>query len=143
MVFGGCARPESCPMKIRSFLCLVIFSILGACSKPDPSVILGNWRADSFRFDGLKLPIAPNLEVTQNELILRSRSGVPIQKLPLAAIRADDQTIELEFQNGFGVGVEFVVDSKDQIRFKVPLRKLCITPNHLCKKSDETIKYIA
>lgn len=116
-------------MKIRSVLCLVFISLLGACSKPDPAIILGNWRAESFRFEGLKLPIAPSFEVTQNELILKSPDGVPFQKLPLSVIRATGQTIELEFQNGFGVGVEFVVDSRDRIHFKVPLMPFDIAYN--------------
>lgn len=102
-------------------LALMVMLSLSGCGKPDPTVILGNWRAESFKLESLKLPIAPSFEVTRNELILKSPDGVPFQKLPLAAIRAKGQTIELEFQNGFGVSVEFVVDSRDRVHFKVPL----------------------
>ena len=95
--------------------------LLVSCSKPDPTLILGNWRAESFTIDSLKLPIAPSFEVTRNEMILKSPDGVPFQKLPLAAIRAEDTTIEIEFRDGFGVALVFIVDSRDRIRFKVPL----------------------
>ena len=49
---------------------LVLLLLLVACSKPDPTIILGNWRAESFTIDSLKLPIAPSFEVTRNEMIL-------------------------------------------------------------------------
>lgn len=99
---------------------------LVSCSKPDPTVILGNWRAESFTIDSLKLPIAPSFEVTRNEMILKAPDGVPFQRLALAMIRAEGQNVELEFRDGFGVSLVFIVDSKDRIRFKVPLMPLDI-----------------
>jgi hypothetical protein len=103
---------------------LVLLAILLGCSKPDPTIILGNWRAESFKLEGVKLPIAPSFEVTRNEMILKSPDGVPFQKLPLAAIKADNHEIELEFRNGFGVSLVFVVDSRDRVRFKIPMTGL-------------------
>ena len=110
---------------------LVLLLLLVACSKPDPTIILGNWRAESFAIDSLKLPIAPSFEVTRNEMILKSPSGEVLQKLPLAAIKAEGQTIELEFRDGLGVAIVFIVESRDRIRFKVPLVGLTIAYNRV------------
>lgn len=107
-------------MKCARAMGLTLLMLVG-CSKPDPTLIIGNWQAESFAIDSLKLPIAPNFEVTRNELVLKSPSGVPFQKLPLAAIKAQGETVELEFQDGFGVSLVFAVDSRDRIRFKVPV----------------------
>ena len=100
---------------------LALLLLLVACSRPDPTVILGNWRAESFAIDSLKLPIAPSFEVTRNVMILKSPTGEPFQTLPLVAIKAEGQTIELEFRDGLGVAIVFIVDSRDRVRFKVPL----------------------
>lgn len=99
---------------------LILAATLCGCVEPDPAVILGSWRAESFKLESLKLPIAPHFEVTRNELILKSPNNVPFQTLPLKVIRAKGQTIELEFQNGFGVGVEFIVETRDRLHIKIP-----------------------
>jgi len=103
--------------------------ILVACSKPDPSVILGSWRAESFKLDSINLPIAPHFEMTRNELILKSPDGAILQKIPLAALRARDNIIEVELKDGFGISFEFLVESRDRIQFKVPLMPFSIVYN--------------
>lgn len=108
------------------FYVLALAALLAGCAKPDPSIILGNWRAESLGFQGLKLPIAPGFEVTRNEMILKTSDGVPFQRLALAEIRADGKTIELEFRDGLGVSLVFVVESKDRLLFKVPMTPLQI-----------------
>lgn len=108
----------------RSFLAAILLAIggvLAACSRPDPTVILGNWRADSFAIEGLKVPLAPNFEVTRSQLILKTPDGVPLQALPLSQIRADGDTIELEFKDGLGVSLVFKVERANRVHFKVPL----------------------
>ncbi len=93
--------------------------------------VLGSWRAESFTIDSLKLPIAPSFEVARNEMILKSPDGVPFQKLSLSSIKAEGQTIELEFRNGLGVSVEFVVDSRNRIHFTIPLAGFTIVYNRI------------
>ncbi len=100
---------------------LLLLMLAGCFNRPDPTVILGNWRAETFKFDSVGLPIAPNIQVTRNEMVLKSPDGVPFKRLPLASIRAEGETIELEFREGFGVSVVFVVDSSEHIRFKIPM----------------------
>jgi len=102
-------------------LALMLVAFLAGCGRPDPTLILGKWRAESFVVEGLKLPIAPNIEVTRSELILRTPEGKPFQRLPISAIAAEGDRIELEFRDAFGVGLVFTVESKDRIRFGVPL----------------------
>ena len=64
---------QDCGMNLTRFWGLALILLLVACSaKPDPTIILGNWRAESFTIDSLKLPIAPSFEVTRNDLILKS-----------------------------------------------------------------------
>lgn len=116
-------------VRITGMVLLVL--LVGCSTKPDPTVILGNWRAESFTIDSLKLPIAPGFEVTRNEMILKSPDGTPLQKLLLSSIKAESQTIELEFRDGVGASVVFIVDSKDRIRFKVPLVGFTITYNRI------------
>lgn len=110
---------------------LALLLSLIACSSPDPTVILGNWRAESYTIDSLKLPIAPSFEVTRNEMILKSPDGVPFQRLALAAIKAEGKTVELEFRSGVGVSIVFVVDSRDRIRFIVPLVGFTVAYNRI------------
>lgn len=96
-------------------------TLLAACSKPDPSIAFGRWRAEPFALDSLKLPISPNLEVTPTDLILQAPDGQPLQRLPLAGIRAERDLIELELRDAMGVSLEFKVESRDRLRFRVPL----------------------
>ncbi len=118
-------------MKWFRLIGLIVTIALVACSKPDPTILIGNWRAESFKLESINLPIAPSFEMTRNELILKSPDGTVIQKLPLAAMRAQEKTIEVEFKNGLGVSIEFIIDSKDRIRFKVPLTPLDIIYNRV------------
>ena len=108
-------------MKWARIAGLTLLLLLVACSNPDPTVILGNWRAESFTIDSLKLPIAPSFEVTRNEMILKSPDGVPLRNIALAAIKAEGKTIELEFRDGLGVSIVFNVESHDRVLFKVPV----------------------
>lgn len=102
--------------------CVVVAALaLAACSRPDPTIILGSWRAEGLLLGSLKLPIGPDFEVTRNDLILKSPDGTVMQRVALAAIRAQGDTIELEFRDGFGAAVVFAVDTRDRIRFRVPL----------------------
>ncbi len=104
----------------RWWFAIAVICILAACSKPDPSLILGQWKADSFAFDSLKVPIAPNIEITRNQLILKTPDGTPIQVLALAAIRADRDNIELEIEDALGVSLVFSIESPNRIHFQVP-----------------------
>jgi hypothetical protein len=104
----------------RQLAGLILALLLAGCSRPDPTVILGNWKADSFAIEGLKVPIAPNFEVTRNQLILKSPDGTPVQALALAQIRAESDKIELEFKDGLGISLEFTVERADRVHFKMP-----------------------
>lgn len=94
--------------------------MLAACSKPDPTVILGKWKADSFALDSLKIPLAPNIEVTRSQLILEAPDGSHLQAFDLSAIRADKDGIELELKDGLGMSLAFKVESASRIHFRVP-----------------------
>lgn len=109
------------------FMAVLVVTLLAGCLKPDPTVIIGNWRAESFAVDSFKLPIAPNFEVTRNEMVLKSPDGAVLKRLPLSAIRAVGDTIELEFVDGFGMALVFVVEDRNALRFKVPMVPLTIT----------------
>ena len=100
---------------------LSLLLLFTGCTKPDATVILGNWRAESFAINSLRLPIAPSFEMTRNEMILKSPDGATLQKLPLSGIRAQGKNIEIKFRDGFGVSLVFIVESSDTVRFKVPL----------------------
>ena len=102
-------------------LLFVVGLALAGCSKPDPTVIIGSWKAESFAFESLRVPLAPNLEITRNHLILKSPDGTLIQKLALASIQAKKDRIELELKDGFVVSLEFTLENADRVHFKVPL----------------------
>ncbi|MCA0325795.1 MAG: hypothetical protein LCH89_09360 [Proteobacteria bacterium] len=104
----------------RYLLVLATGCMLWACAKPDPTVILGNWKADAFAIDSLKVPIAPNIEVTRNQLILKTPDGLALQALSLSAIRAERNTIELEIKDALGVSLVFTIENPGRIHFKVP-----------------------
>lgn len=109
------------PRKFLEFFATLVFSlILIACSKPDPTIILGNWRTDSFVLESLKLPLAANFEVTRSRLILKTDQGATVQEFPLSRIRAEGDKIELEFQGGLGLSLEFTVEDSNNIYFKIP-----------------------
>ncbi len=111
-------------MKWNRLIAIPLLALLFGCSvKPDPTIVLGSWRAESFKLDGLNLPIAPSFEVTRNELILKAPDGTPLQKFFLSQIKAEGKTIEIEFRDGLGVSLTFDIDSesKDKIYFRVPV----------------------
>ena len=99
---------------------LAVSCTLMACTRPDPTIILGKWRADSFALESLKLPIAPNFEVTRNQLILKSPDGSLVQALALSEIRAERDSIELEIKDALGISLVFTVEGPNRIHFKVP-----------------------
>jgi hypothetical protein len=99
---------------------LAVGCTIAGCSKPDPTIILGRWKADSVAFDGIRLPIAPNFEVTRNQLILKSPDGASVQALNLSAIRAENDNIELEVKDALGASLVFTVENPGRIHFKVP-----------------------
>lgn len=105
----------------RLFVSLVLAVMVTACSKPDPSLILGSWRAESFAFESLKLPLTANFEVTRNNLILKTEDGAPVQEFPLSKIRAEGDTIELELKGGLGISLKFTVEDTNSIYFKIPI----------------------
>jgi hypothetical protein len=108
----------------RRFTSIALLSLCGwlaSCSQPDPTIILGKWKADAFALEGLRIPLAPDFEVTRSQLILRSPDGTALQSLALARITAAGDTIELEFKDGLGISLAFTVERSDRVHFKVPL----------------------
>jgi hypothetical protein len=108
-------------LSLRWPIALIVGCVLFGCAKPDPTVILGKWKADSFAFDSLKFPLAPNIEVTRNELLLLSPDGSLIQALPLAQIRAEKDTVEIELKDALGISLIFKVESANRVHFRVPV----------------------
>ena len=93
-------------MRIGLFLVMVLVAWGSGCSRPDPTVILGKWKAESYPFEGLKIPLAPNIKVTRNELVLLNPDGMPFQRFQLSAIKAEGDEIDLELSGFAGAKVE-------------------------------------
>ena len=102
----------------------LIFSLLvlvGGCTRPDPTIALGKWRAEAYQFGGFKIPIPADFEVTRSEVRWLSPTGEVLQSLPLEAIRATKDTIELDVKDGYGVGFKFAIETRDRLVFVVPV----------------------
>lgn len=108
-------------MRIGLLLAMALATWVSGCSRPDPTVILGKWKAENYPFEGLKIPLAPNIEVTRNDLLLVNPDGVPFQRFPLSAIKAEGHEIDLELSGFAGIALAFKVENSERIHFRVPI----------------------
>jgi hypothetical protein len=75
----------------RAALLTVLGLALAGCAKEDGSRIVGTWRAERFEVMSLKLPVGPELEITQDEL----GTGSDV-RIPITAITQDGDEVTLE-----------------------------------------------
>ena len=99
-------------------LLLILFAVLflqGCNQRVDPQKIQGRWLAENFRFQGIKLPISPDLQISEAQLAL----GMGMDPVPLTGIESDGSEVTL--QTAFGIDLVFSFESDDRIYFTVPL----------------------
>lgn len=103
-------------------LCMAVLT-LASCDlfefAPSKSSVIGHWKAESLGIDSLKLPIAPNVQITEDALILITAEGqsmIPIESIDLAG-----PEVTLNFRGGNGAGLSFAFESRDRMYFTVPL----------------------
>jgi hypothetical protein len=85
-----------------------------ACSRPDPDRVLGHWVADSFKLQGLGLPIGPDIEITPRNLrLVASQTDVPLRRI---LVHGNDATVVTEV----GVDVTFTFDDDDTMTTSIP-----------------------
>lgn len=106
----------------RVLLVLLSAVPLAACGFFDTKVkntdILGKWKAEAFDFSSVRLPLSPNLEVTEKTLILLTPAGP--QEQPLNSIEAGADSVILDLK-GLPIDVTFFFESRDRIYFEVPI----------------------
>ena len=108
-------------MRIGLFLVMVLVAWGNNYNHPNPTIILRKWKAKTYPFEGLKIPLAPNIEVTRNELVLLNPDGMPFQRFQLSAIKAEGDEIDLELSGFAGVALAFKVENSERIHFRVPI----------------------
>jgi hypothetical protein len=98
----------------RKALLIVLGLVLVGCAKEDGSRILGKWRAERFEVFSLKLPVGPELAITQDELSTASNVSIPIN-----AIMQDGEEVTLETDSLIGMTFHFV--EPDRMYFELPI----------------------
>lgn len=99
----------------RGLFGLTLAMLLGACSKPDGERILGHWRAERMAFQGLSVPIGPELMISRS--LLRSPDGVI--EIKISSIKEIDDAVTLN--TSLGLGFVFQFEGSDRMFFEVPL----------------------
>ena len=89
--------------------------LAGCGQKIDPKKIEGRWLAENYRFQGLKLPISPDLQISEKQLAL----GMGLEPLPLKGLEADGKEVTLLTEFGIDLVVSF--ENDDRIYFTVPV----------------------
>lgn len=89
--------------------------LAGCGQKIDPKKIEGRWLAENYRFQGLKLPISPDLQISEKQLAL----GMGLEPLPLKGLEADGKEVTLLTE--FGIDLVFSFENDDRIYFTVPV----------------------
>lgn len=84
---------------------------LAGCARQDGSAVLGRWHAERFDLMGLKLPIAPDITISRDKLVMEG------SELPIAAITQDGDEVVLDTTGGIGLTLHVV----DQDRMYVQL----------------------
>lgn len=97
---------------VRRLIILALISGVLACSKPDANRIVGQWHAESFRLQGLNLPIGPDLIISAHELVALDTT------VPVESIVADGDEVVLQIKSGFGLS--FYFENADQMYFDAP-----------------------
>jgi hypothetical protein len=97
-------------------LCLVGCS--SSAYKPTRADIVGAWKAEPFDFSSLRIPLSPNLEVTDKALILMVPNG--LQEQPINGMTAQDDNIVIDLK-GVPLDLRFYFESQNRMYFKVPV----------------------
>jgi hypothetical protein len=97
---------------------LVVQSCSFFAFEASPGMVIGSWRSDRFDFEGLRLPLAPNIEVSETALVLVAQGRR--ESLRLESIEADGDTVTVNFRD-LPAGLTFHFENRDRMYFAVPL----------------------
>ncbi len=94
---------------------LILIAPLGACTTfpLEPASLKGRWRAESFNLQGLKLPLGPELSITEHALAAGGET------LGIDRIEQKDREVTAYLKSG--LGLTFVFVNPDRMYFALPL----------------------
>lgn len=102
----------------HGFLCTALVAALvavAACSRTEPQQLIGHWRAERQKVLSINLPIGPEFEVREHELVPLG-AGVAI---PISSLSSKDNEVTAELPAG--IGLSFYFEGLDRMYVDVPL----------------------
>lgn len=91
------------PLKAGVVLAVLLLACAG-CAKRDGARILGHWRAERLDVMSIKLPVGPELDISDKSLTMGGDAVLPIE----AVTQEDDDTVTLELPMHVGLSFTFV-----------------------------------
>ena len=104
-------------------LCILFFLLIAGCTSSEEQRIqkehiYGNWEAESYDLDGLKIPLGAKIEVAPNKL--NFIAGDSKQEFQLSSITLEDEDqVVLSIKNG--IGITFHMLSPKKMYFQIPI----------------------
>lgn len=92
-------------------LAALVAAALAGCAKQDGSAVLGRWHAERFDLMGLKLPIAPDITISRDKLVMEG------SELPIEAITQDGDEVVLDTTGGIGLTLHMVDQDRMYVQF--------------------------
>ena len=97
------------------FVAFLSVALLQACSEQAKPTIVGHWRAENFRVQGLGLPLGPELKISDKELaVIGTDLRVPVQRIE---VRGSEVTLSFPLN----LSLSFHFESADRIYVDLPL----------------------
>lgn len=99
---------------LRILCAVAVAAALAACAKQDGSILLGQWHAERFDVEGLKLPIGPDLAIARDKL----STGNGDLGVTVTAIEQEGDEVVLDVSGG--IGLTFHMIDADRMYVQIP-----------------------
>ena len=78
----------------------------------------GHWKSEGLRVEGIGVPIAPDIRIFQDRMVLRSAAGKG-SKLPVKGLEVTWREVPVKLGHG-GITLVFEFEQADRVSFSIP-----------------------
>jgi hypothetical protein len=107
---------------LRALWILCLLLMVGCTSSEEPRIkkehIYGNWKAESYDLDGLKIPLGAEIEVSAKKMLVIAGDSKQEFVLSDISLDAEDQVV-VSIENG--IGITFHMLSPKKMYFQIPI----------------------